>query len=69
MPACWSDAGGAIRARRRTISRPRGWRAEITALAAEPQRLAAMAQAARSQGALDAADRLADLVLQVADCD
>jgi UDP-N-acetylglucosamine--N-acetylmuramyl-(pentapeptide) pyrophosphoryl-undecaprenol N-acetylglucosamine transferase len=40
--------------------------AEISALAAEPQRLAAMAQAARSAGRLDAAERLADLVGKVA---
>jgi UDP-N-acetylglucosamine--N-acetylmuramyl-(pentapeptide) pyrophosphoryl-undecaprenol N-acetylglucosamine transferase len=40
--------------------------AEISALAAEPQRLADMAQAARSVGRLDAAERLADLVGKVA---
>ena len=40
--------------------------AEISALAAEPQRLAAMARAARSVGRLDAAERLADLVGKVA---
>jgi UDP-N-acetylglucosamine--N-acetylmuramyl-(pentapeptide) pyrophosphoryl-undecaprenol N-acetylglucosamine transferase len=39
---------------------------EISALAAEPQRLAAMAAAARSVGRLDAAERLADLVVKVA---
>ena len=39
---------------------------EIAALAGKPQRLAAMAAAARSVGRLDAADRLADLVLKVA---
>ncbi len=39
---------------------------EISALAAEPERLAAMAQAARSVGRLDAAGRLADLVAKVA---
>jgi UDP-N-acetylglucosamine--N-acetylmuramyl-(pentapeptide) pyrophosphoryl-undecaprenol N-acetylglucosamine transferase len=38
---------------------------EITALASAPQKLVAMAAAARSQGAVDAADRLADLVLRV----
>ena len=36
------------------------------ALATAPARLAAMAAAARSLGRLDAADRLADLVLKVA---
>jgi UDP-N-acetylglucosamine--N-acetylmuramyl-(pentapeptide) pyrophosphoryl-undecaprenol N-acetylglucosamine transferase len=40
--------------------------AEIAALAADPARLAAMAAGARSAGALDAAERLADLVLRVA---
>jgi UDP-N-acetylglucosamine--N-acetylmuramyl-(pentapeptide) pyrophosphoryl-undecaprenol N-acetylglucosamine transferase len=40
--------------------------AEISALAAEPGRLAAMAQGARSVGKLDAAERLADLVEKVA---
>jgi UDP-N-acetylglucosamine--N-acetylmuramyl-(pentapeptide) pyrophosphoryl-undecaprenol N-acetylglucosamine transferase len=39
--------------------------AEIAALAAEPARLAAMAKAAKSMGAPDAAERLADLVLRV----
>jgi UDP-N-acetylglucosamine--N-acetylmuramyl-(pentapeptide) pyrophosphoryl-undecaprenol N-acetylglucosamine transferase len=40
--------------------------AEIARLAAEPEKLAAMAAAARAQGILDAADRLADLVVKVA---
>jgi len=40
--------------------------AEITALAAEPARLAAMATNARKVGRLDAAERLADLVAKVA---
>jgi UDP-N-acetylglucosamine--N-acetylmuramyl-(pentapeptide) pyrophosphoryl-undecaprenol N-acetylglucosamine transferase len=40
--------------------------AEISALAAEPARLTAMASAARSAGRLDAAERLADLVVKVA---
>jgi UDP-N-acetylglucosamine--N-acetylmuramyl-(pentapeptide) pyrophosphoryl-undecaprenol N-acetylglucosamine transferase len=40
--------------------------AEISAFAAEPARLAAMAEAARSAGRLDAAERLADLVVKVA---
>lgn len=39
---------------------------EIAALATAPDRLAAMAQAAKSAGATDAADRLADLVVEVA---
>jgi UDP-N-acetylglucosamine--N-acetylmuramyl-(pentapeptide) pyrophosphoryl-undecaprenol N-acetylglucosamine transferase len=40
--------------------------AEISALAAEPARLAAMALGARTVGKLDAAERLADLVEKVA---
>jgi UDP-N-acetylglucosamine--N-acetylmuramyl-(pentapeptide) pyrophosphoryl-undecaprenol N-acetylglucosamine transferase len=39
---------------------------EISALAAEPARLTAMASAARTVGRLDAAERLADLVMKVA---
>ena len=39
---------------------------EIARFAAEPGKLAAMAAAARGQGILDAADRLADLVVRVA---
>ena len=39
---------------------------EISALAAEPERLAAMAGRARGAGRLDAAERLADLVVKVA---
>jgi hypothetical protein len=38
--------------------------AEISALASAPEKLVAMAAAARSQGAIDAAERLADLVLR-----
>jgi len=37
--------------------------AEIATLASAPQKLVAMAAAARSQGAIDAAERLADLVI------
>ncbi|MBI3699251.1 MAG: undecaprenyldiphospho-muramoylpentapeptide beta-N-acetylglucosaminyltransferase [Afipia sp.] len=40
--------------------------AEISALAAEPQRLADMAKNAKAVGKLDAAERLADLVTKVA---
>jgi len=39
---------------------------EISALAADPERLAAMAAGARGVGRLDAAERLADLVVKVA---
>jgi UDP-N-acetylglucosamine--N-acetylmuramyl-(pentapeptide) pyrophosphoryl-undecaprenol N-acetylglucosamine transferase len=55
-------AGGAIHLRQDDFT-PARLAAEITALASGPQKLVAMAQAARSQGAPDAADRLADLVL------
>lgn len=40
--------------------------AEISGFAAEPARLTAMAEAARGVGRLDAAERLADLVVKVA---
>ncbi len=39
--------------------------AEITALVGDPERLAGMAAAAKSAGTIDAADRLAALVMQV----
>jgi UDP-N-acetylglucosamine--N-acetylmuramyl-(pentapeptide) pyrophosphoryl-undecaprenol N-acetylglucosamine transferase len=58
-------AGGAIRLTQEEFT-PRRLAAEIAALAAAPDKLAAMAAAARSIGRLDAADRLADLVLKVA---
>ncbi len=58
-------AGGAIRVLQDEFT-PRRLAAEIAALAAAPQRLAAMAMAGRSLGRLDAAERLADLVLKVA---
>jgi UDP-N-acetylglucosamine--N-acetylmuramyl-(pentapeptide) pyrophosphoryl-undecaprenol N-acetylglucosamine transferase len=58
-------AGGAIRLVQDAFS-PERLATEIVALAAAPQRLATMAAAARAAGRLDAADRLADLVLKVA---
>jgi UDP-N-acetylglucosamine--N-acetylmuramyl-(pentapeptide) pyrophosphoryl-undecaprenol N-acetylglucosamine transferase len=58
-------AGGAIRFPQDAFT-PRRLADEIAALAAAPGRLATMAAAARSVGRLDAADRLADLVLAVA---
>jgi UDP-N-acetylglucosamine--N-acetylmuramyl-(pentapeptide) pyrophosphoryl-undecaprenol N-acetylglucosamine transferase len=58
-------AGGAIRMVQETFT-PQRLADEIAALAASPQRLATMAIGARSVGRLDAADRLADLVLKVA---
>jgi UDP-N-acetylglucosamine--N-acetylmuramyl-(pentapeptide) pyrophosphoryl-undecaprenol N-acetylglucosamine transferase len=59
------EAGGAIRLDQAEFT-PDRLAAEIAALAAEPRRLAAMAAAAKSIGSIDAADRLADLVLRVA---
>jgi UDP-N-acetylglucosamine--N-acetylmuramyl-(pentapeptide) pyrophosphoryl-undecaprenol N-acetylglucosamine transferase len=59
------QAGGAIRIVQDAFT-PRRLAEEIAALAAAPPRLRSMASAARSAGRLDAADRLADLVLAVA---
>ena len=59
------QAGGAIRIVQDAFT-PRRLADEIAALAAAPQRLGSMAGAARSVGRLDAADRLADLVMAVA---
>lgn len=59
------EAGGAIRIVQKDFT-PERLAAEIAALAADPGRLAHMAQAAKSAGTLDAAERLADLVLRVA---
>jgi UDP-N-acetylglucosamine--N-acetylmuramyl-(pentapeptide) pyrophosphoryl-undecaprenol N-acetylglucosamine transferase len=61
-----SDAGGAIRIMQKDFTSER-LAAEITALAAEPARLAAMAASAHGAGRLDAAERLADLVAKVAE--
>jgi len=60
-----ADAGGAIRIVQADFS-PDRLAAEISGLAAEPARLAAMAGSARTVGRLDAAERLADLVVKVA---
>ena len=60
-----SQAGGALRIPQIEFT-PDRLASEISALAAEPAKLAAMAQAARSSGRLDAAERLADLVVKVA---
>ena len=60
-----ADAGGAFRLAQRDFT-PERLASEIAALAADPSRLTAMAQAAKSAGTLDAAERLADLVLKVA---
>jgi UDP-N-acetylglucosamine--N-acetylmuramyl-(pentapeptide) pyrophosphoryl-undecaprenol N-acetylglucosamine transferase len=59
------SAGGAIRLTQKEFT-PRRLADEIATLAAAPERLAVMAAAARTLGRLDAADRLAELVLKVA---
>jgi UDP-N-acetylglucosamine--N-acetylmuramyl-(pentapeptide) pyrophosphoryl-undecaprenol N-acetylglucosamine transferase len=59
------DAGGAIRLDQAEFT-PERLATEVAALATAPQRLAAMAAAAKSVGSADAAFRLADLVLRVA---
>ena len=58
-------AGGAIVLRQDDFT-PERLAAEIAAFAADADRLSAMAAGAKSTGTLDAADRLADLVLRVA---
>jgi len=60
-----SQAGGALRILQTDFTADR-LAAEISALAAEPERLNAMAAGARTVGRLDAAERLADLVVKVA---
>jgi UDP-N-acetylglucosamine--N-acetylmuramyl-(pentapeptide) pyrophosphoryl-undecaprenol N-acetylglucosamine transferase len=60
-----AQAGGALRIAQADFT-PDRLAAEISALAAEPARLAAMAAGARTVGRLDAAERLADLVGKVA---
>jgi len=60
-----SQAGGGLRIAQADFT-PDRLAAEISALAAEPARLGAMASAAHSAGRLDAAERLADLVAKVA---
>jgi UDP-N-acetylglucosamine--N-acetylmuramyl-(pentapeptide) pyrophosphoryl-undecaprenol N-acetylglucosamine transferase len=60
-----AKAGGALRIVQAEFT-PDRLATEISALAGEPERLAAMAAAARSVGRLDAAERLADLVMKVA---
>jgi UDP-N-acetylglucosamine--N-acetylmuramyl-(pentapeptide) pyrophosphoryl-undecaprenol N-acetylglucosamine transferase len=55
-------AGGAMRLPQDDFTADR-LAAEISALASAPQKLVAMAAAARAQGAVDAAERLAELVV------
>jgi UDP-N-acetylglucosamine--N-acetylmuramyl-(pentapeptide) pyrophosphoryl-undecaprenol N-acetylglucosamine transferase len=59
-------AGGAIRIEQRDFT-PEHLAVKIAALAGDPGRLVTMAQSAKSAGTLDAAERLADLVLKVAE--
>jgi UDP-N-acetylglucosamine--N-acetylmuramyl-(pentapeptide) pyrophosphoryl-undecaprenol N-acetylglucosamine transferase len=58
-------AGGAIRLEQADFT-PERLASEIAVLAGAPGQLARMAAAAKSAGSIDAADRLADLVLRVA---
>jgi len=60
-----AQADGAIRIAQKEFTSDR-LASEISALAAEPARLTAMAANARGVGRLDAAERLADLVVKVA---
>jgi len=60
-----SQADGALRIVQTEFTSDR-LASEISAFAAEPSKLAAMAEAARKVGRLDAAQRLADLVVKVA---
>ncbi|KQY99976.1 UDP-N-acetylglucosamine--N-acetylmuramyl-(pentapeptide) pyrophosphoryl-undecaprenol N-acetylglucosamine transferase [Pseudolabrys sp. Root1462] len=59
------EAGGAVRIVQAEFT-PERLAREIVALAAEPARLAAMAACAKSAGTVDAAERLADLVMKTA---
>ena len=60
-----SQAGGGLRIAQAEFTQAR-LASAISALAAEPEKLTAMAAAARSVGRLDAAERLADLVVKIA---
>jgi UDP-N-acetylglucosamine--N-acetylmuramyl-(pentapeptide) pyrophosphoryl-undecaprenol N-acetylglucosamine transferase len=60
-----AKAGGAIRIAQPEFT-PERLATEISALAADPARLAAMAEGGRSAGTLDAAERLTDLVVKIA---
>jgi UDP-N-acetylglucosamine--N-acetylmuramyl-(pentapeptide) pyrophosphoryl-undecaprenol N-acetylglucosamine transferase len=59
------QAGGAIRIVQSDFT-PERLAAEIAGLAADPRRLARMAEAAKSAGVIDAAERLADVVASAA---
>jgi UDP-N-acetylglucosamine--N-acetylmuramyl-(pentapeptide) pyrophosphoryl-undecaprenol N-acetylglucosamine transferase len=58
-------AGGAVCIEQRDFT-PRRLATDVAALAGDAERLARMAQAAKAAGTIDAAERLADLVLKVA---
>jgi UDP-N-acetylglucosamine--N-acetylmuramyl-(pentapeptide) pyrophosphoryl-undecaprenol N-acetylglucosamine transferase len=60
-----AESGGGIRLVQRDFT-PERLASEIEKLSSDPAALARMAAAARSAGTRDAAERLADLVLQVA---
>jgi UDP-N-acetylglucosamine--N-acetylmuramyl-(pentapeptide) pyrophosphoryl-undecaprenol N-acetylglucosamine transferase len=60
-----AQAGGGLRIAQADFT-PDRLAAEISGMAAEPARLTAMAAAARTVGRLDAAEKLADLVMKVA---
>lgn len=59
------EAGGAIRIVQRDFT-PERLAADIARLATHPGQLASMAKAAKAAGTIDAAERLADLVMKVA---
>jgi UDP-N-acetylglucosamine--N-acetylmuramyl-(pentapeptide) pyrophosphoryl-undecaprenol N-acetylglucosamine transferase len=59
------QANGALRIPQSEFT-PERLAAELSALAADPARLTTMATAARTVGRLDAAERMADLVMKVA---
>ena len=65
MPACCRRPTARLRIRQAEFT-PDWLATEISAFAAEPARLTAMAANARKVGRLDAAERLADLVVKVA---
>jgi UDP-N-acetylglucosamine--N-acetylmuramyl-(pentapeptide) pyrophosphoryl-undecaprenol N-acetylglucosamine transferase len=60
-----AKAGGALVIAQSDFT-PERLAGELAAFAGKPERLTAMAAGARTAGALDAAERLADLVLKVA---
>ena len=60
-----AEAGGAIRLAQADFT-PQRLADEIAALAADPARLGHMAKAAKAAGTIDAAERLADLVMKTA---